>query len=101
MLAKEVLKKYVVEDRPHHIAKESKTYSSEYADSWHTIYQFPNGYKVSVVSGKIFYTDEAHPYELMITNSNDPNNDPFGHLDEFELLAKLVEIMEMEDRNGV
>lgn len=101
MLAKEILRAHVVKDEPHHIAKESKTYSSEYANAWHTTYKFPNGYEVSVVSGEIFYTDETHPYELMITNSNDPDNDPFGHLDEFELLAKLVEIMEMEDINGL
>lgn len=99
MLAKQILRKHVLEDRPHHIARDG-IYSEEYADAWHTIYQFPNGYRVSVVSGKIFYTDEDHPYELMITNSKDPDNDAVGHLDEFELLAKLVEVMEMEDING-
>lgn len=97
MLAKEILKKYVTRDAPHAIAKETDLYG----DSWQTLYKFPNGMKVSVVSGSMFYTDESHPYELYITNSNDPDNDAVGHLDEFELLAKLVEVMEMEDVNGL
>lgn len=91
MLAKEILKDYVVRDGKHKIG----------SDGWQTIYEFPNGMEVSVVSGSMFYTDESHPYELYITNSNDPDNDAVGHLDEFELLAKLVEVMEREDLNGV
>jgi len=71
------------------------------AGSWQTIYEFPNGYRVSVVSGEIFYTDEHHPYEMMITNSNDPNNDAIGHLDEFSLLSLLLGVMEKENINGL
>lgn len=93
MLAKEILKKYVTRDAPHAIVRDG--------GAWQTVYQFPNGMKVSVVSGELFYTDESHPYELYITNSNDPDNDPYGYLDEFELLAKLVEVMEMEVADGI
>jgi hypothetical protein len=98
MLAKEILKKYVMHDEPHRIARDTALGKG----AWQTIYQFPNGYRVSVVSGEMFYTDETHPYEMMVVNSEkEYHAAPYGHLDEFELLAKLVEVMEMEDRNGI
>lgn len=90
MLAKEILKDYVMRDGEHKVA-----------NGWQTIYEFPNGVRVSVVSGSMFYTDDSHPYELYITNSNDPDNDAEGHLDEFELLARLMQIKEMEVADGV
>lgn len=30
------------------------------------IMDFPNGYGVSVITGKMFYTSESHPYEIAI-----------------------------------
>lgn len=98
MLAKEILKKYVVYDAPHRLINETMLAG----DAWQTMYQFPNSYRVSVVSGSMFYTDETHPYEMMVVNSEkEEDTDPYGHLDEFELLAKLVEVMEREDLNGI
>jgi hypothetical protein len=82
-----------VYDEPHRIASTALG-----GDAWQTVYKFPNGYKVSVVSGSMFYTDEGYPYEMMVLNGVDL--DPYGHLDEFELLAKLVEVMERENKDG-
>ena len=98
MLAKEILKKYVKYDEPHRIVSNTAIKGN----AWQTMYQFPNGCKVSVVSGDVFYTDEYHPYELMVVeNQSEEDVDPYGYLDEFQLLAKLVEIMGREGNDGL
>ena len=96
MLARHVFKEFVVKDAPHHIANSSVL--DDYKDAWHTIFEFPNGCRVSVVSGSNFYTDETHPYEAYLTDGDktDWDGDPWGYLDEFDLIGLLRKIKEGE-----
>lgn len=98
MLATHVFKEFVVKDEPHSMAR-----SGIDADAWHTIFEFPNGCRVSVVKGELAHADKEHPYEAYVTAGvvkTDWSNDPWGYLDEFDLIGLLRKIKEGEDTNG-
>ena len=98
MLARHVFKEFIVKDEPHHMAK-----SNYDPDAWHTIFEFSNGSRVSVVSGEFAHSDENRPYEAYIISDvkDDWSGDPWGYLDEFDLIGVLHKIKESEDLNGI
>jgi len=61
----------------------------------HATMNFPNGYGVSVITGRMFYTDNDRPYELAvlkddsITYETPITNDVEGHL----TVSKVTNIM--------
>ena len=65
-------KEFVIKDAMRDIGKDSRQ----------VVYEFPNGYGLSVVMGELFYTDDEHPYEVcplykgkMDYQALDPSND--------------------------
>ena len=37
-----------------------------FSDATQAIFEFPNNYSISVITGKNAYTDQAHPYEVAV-----------------------------------
>jgi hypothetical protein len=55
-------------------------------------YVFPNGKKVSVVCGQLFYSTVQAPYEVWVTdaNGNDETDDPLGFQTDEDLMILLA-----------
>lgn len=81
-----------------------KMVTDHYSDAAQSRLMFNNGYGVSVITGKIFYTDDAHPYELAVLNSKgidydhpESHGDVRGHL----TADDVIEIMRIVQETGV
>lgn len=94
-LAKEILSQYVIEDGAHPMGMGERT-----------VYQFPNGYGASVITGSMFYTDGERPYELAVLVNGDLcydteiTDDVIGHLDEIDVLGLLNRIKSLPVREN-
>jgi hypothetical protein len=71
----------------------------------HALMFFPNGYGISVVTGKSFYTNEIKPYEIAVLKGDENDwevcynthitNDVVGYLDENEVTQYMLEIQKL------
>ena len=48
----------------------------------HAMVLFPNGYGVSIITGKYAYSDEEHPYELAVIKTEDEVPEIINGVDE-------------------
>lgn len=70
-------------------------------DASRAFMEFPNGYGISVITGKMAYSDEKHPYEAAVLYKGDlyctiiNTEGVIGHLDEegvTEIMKKIQEL---------
>ena len=68
------------------------------------IMYFQNGFGVSVVSGRLFYTSEGGPYELAVLRKNGSiaydtpiTDDVLGHLNRNEVTEIMRQVQELEN----
>jgi len=65
------------------------------------VIDYPNGYGASVITGKVFYTDEEHPYELAVMDANGITyttpltEDVLGYLTKDDVEALLLQISQL------
>ncbi len=65
-------------------------------------HMFPNGFGVSVITGKMFYTSESHPYEIAVTDKDGITydtpitSDVLGHLTEEDANKILAGVEALE-----
>jgi hypothetical protein len=60
--------------------------SAEYGRHFYAKYEFPNGKKVSVICGGMFYSRTDAPYEVMFEDEDDPH----GYQTDEELMILLA-----------
>ena len=71
------------------------------ADGTRAYMEFPNGYGISVVTGKFAYSDDEHPYEAAVLSEglvcyNTPiTDDVVGHLNEEGVTQIMKQIQEL------
>ncbi len=58
----------------------------ERGDHFYAKYEFPNGKKVSVISGSMFYSRIDAPYEVMFEDEDEP----YGYQTDEELMILLA-----------
>lgn len=78
----------------HHLYKRSFNPVGEFNHSYFAAYIFPNGHKVSVITGPQFYCSETHPYELywQTQPAGSAGDGIYGHLNDEQLMLKLAYI---------
>lgn len=91
-----------LEFEPHSIASHG---ISSYSDAKHAVIYFDNGYGVSVVSGRAFYTDSLHPYEVAVLHCNDGKwgltyatpitDDVIGHCTERQVTSIMKQVQSL------
>ena len=72
-----------------------------FPDATQAIFEFPNGYSISVITGKYAYTTESHPYEAAVFLNGGLcyvtpiTNDVFGHqtTDDISETMALIEAL--------
>lgn len=77
-------------------------------NSRHVIYEFSNGYGLSVVMGELFYTDENHPYELcpllhgkLCYDAVDPDNqDVYPRQTDEDLFIMIAKLQALPNHEG-
>ena len=92
----------MLEFKPHHVLING--------DEKHAIIFFDNGYGASVITGRIFYTDEEHPYELAVLKKNEDGydicydtpitNDILGHLTAEDVDRILCDIKNLKEEKN-
>lgn len=61
-------------------------YEDKIGGHYYATYEFPNGKKVSVVCGQLFYSKIDAPYEVMCSDDEEPH----GYLTDEELMIILA-----------
>ena len=92
------LAEYIVECGPHLLFKEAKgrkdALIDAYAHHYHAVWQFPNGRRVSVISGRMFNCSPDAPYEVwLLSEAEGGMVDPKGYVDDAELMLLLIQEM--------
>lgn len=92
------LAEYIVESGPHLLFKDKHNlrekdpnpYEHHYQAKW----KFPNGRKVSAISGHMFNCSPDAPYEVwLLGKKGEAEADPRGYVDDAELMLLLIQEM--------
>jgi len=80
------LAEYLLSSGAHPVATKSTILSADFSHHYFALWEFPNGRRVSVVSGMMFHCDDEHPYEVWAQAEDEPR----GYQTDEDLMLLLI-----------